>query len=698
VSSSPEIFPAGLLHWAGHRSGGVRRLFDNQSGRPSGRVIQTNLLGRVQAWARSLSNPQENVPTVLFLVGGPGNGKTEAVESIVIELDEALDMRGVLVERVKALFSPEGSNAVPRLAIVDLSDTSMAPRTTSLVIVQDASVKGPEDTGLSPASLLVADLANFVFDSTNIIYVACVNRGVLDDALVSAMDTDNHRSQRLLEAIIKSVSLSPMAPPCWPLEHDASVAVWPMDVESLFSPLANASSSPAGQLLEVATAMDSWPVYSTCSAAERCPFCTSRELLSEEPNRSSFLSVLRAYELATGKRWTFRDLSSLISFILAGVPTSEDEAPSSPCDWAARLIKLDEDRGSKLGSLRAQAPFLLAAAQYQHALFGRWPRLRPRDLYNNLKELKVERQPTLLGLHHFLSSARGHSLPATLATQLADLAEVLDPALANPDAEIAISTSKTIAFRDLDTRFSHSVAEGFEFLRRHRCLSNLEGDLLKRLSGADDELSATDVQRRRPAVAQRTQRLVRDFACRFVKRSLGARVGVVRDHETLSAFLRVIDGDEQQLHEVVRQVEGLMNDKERFVVALNTTFGESLPPEQRRAVLFAAKQKVRPIEVVTGGRPVSALRFLGVGGGGSSQSIPLTYELFHSVRELKLGMLRASLPRAVLALLDTTRARLAGKMVRDEELLDGSEIHIGRRGDVIVRELRKFIVRKGDGA
>ena len=82
-----------------------------------------------------------------------------------------------------------------------------------------------------------------------------------------------------------------------------------------------------------------------------------------------------------------------------------------------------------------------------------------------------------------------------------------------------------------------------------------------------------------------------------------------------------------------------------------------------------------------------------MGSGTSNQPIPLTYELFKSVRELRGGMLAASLPRTVTALLDTTRARLAGRIVRDEEQLDGAEIRIGTRPETIVRELGKFLVR-----
>jgi hypothetical protein len=47
-------------------------------------------------------------------------------------------------------------------------------------------------------------------------------------------------------------------------------------------------------------------------------------------------------------------------------------------------------------------------------------------------------------------------------------------------------------------------------------------------------------------------------------------------------------------------------------------------------------------------------------------------------------------------MLDTTRARLSGKIVRNEELLDEGEIRIGLRDDVIVRELAAFLVRWGD--
>jgi hypothetical protein len=151
--------------------------------------------------------------------------------------------------------------------------------------------------------------------------------------------------------------------------------------------------------------------------------------------------------------------------------------------------------------------------------------------------------------------------------------------------------------------------------------------------------------------------------------------------------------DRNILHQVVRQVEALLNQNELFVTSLNTTFGEPLPPVVRRVSLSTQKQRVRPQSAAGAGRPTPDFSFLVVGSGQSKQSVPLTYELFKSVNELGQGMLAASLPRTVVALLDTTRARLAGKIVRDEELLDGAELRLGERRESIWREFESFVVR-----
>jgi len=145
-------------------------------------------------------------------------------------------------------------------------------------------------------------------------------------------------------------------------------------------------------------------------------------------------------------------------------------------------------------------------------------------------------------------------------------------------------------------------------------------------------------------------------------------------------------------------VEGLLNKERRFQVSLNTTFGEPLPPPERRVVLTTDIQRVTPIPLGQADtRPRLPLRFVSVGRGVRAQPVALTYELFKATKSLRNGMVPASLPRSVVALLDTTRAKLAGAVVRDEEELNCSEIQLGVRDEAIVRSFGTFIVRRGGG-
>ena len=686
-------YPAGLLEWAGHRSGGVRRIFDESSGRPAGAVIETPLLVRLRAWAEAIVTGIAGTPRIVLLIGGPGNGKTEAVEDIVGRVEGAIGAQG-LVEKFRHVFNPDDGQTVPRQFAIELDSLAGIRTGLSLTLVQDASVSDASGHA-SPASLLVDDLERALRGGPKHVYLACVNRGVLDEALIFAIDHGRAEAKAILEDIVRAVSMSLSAPSCWPLSGNAGVAIWPMDVESLLVPRGDASSA-AGRIISLATDEQAWPKFGTCVAGEKCPFCRNRLQLSGTPHGPAFVQILRWYELATGKRWSFRDLFTLMSYILAGSPTSDELQGASPCQWAAGLL----DGGARVRvpeRIRTAAPFILMACQYQHVLFGHWSYVPRPGIRAALRDLKIQDDPTLLGLHHFLSGVKADSIPATLRPQLATMCKELDPALADPDSDVEVSSRTTLRLRDIDAQFSRSVKEGLQFIRKYQCLSPLELDVLSRLAFSEEQIAAPEVSRRKPSTAARLQMFLRDFAGRVVRRSLGARAATVRNHSILADYNKVVTGDDQLLVLAARQVEALLNEDDRFVVPLNTTFGQPLPPLNRRVTLTTPKQKVKPSRSSTSGRPFADIQFLTIGGSSSGQSIPLTYELFHSVRDLRAGMLPSSLPRTVTALLDATRARLAGRVVRDEEQLDGAEIAIGTRVERIMCEGDRFIVRnEGD--
>lgn len=684
TTPSPR-YPVGLVDWSGQHSGGVRKPFYDSSGRPCRAVIETPLLARVREWAQAvISNP--GAPRCLLLVGGPGNGKTEAVEALVRHLDTVVGGEGKLVGQFTATYSGQGSTSIPRLVSVSLPDN--AGKRPGISVVQDASVNDASQPGKSAADLLLADVAMYITTSSSQVYVACVNRGVLDDALTLATDRGKLDEQRLLESAVRSVGQSPSSPSCWPLEGFPHVSVWPMDVETLLWVREEGKPpSPAEQLFNHATDAALWPA-GACSAGDHCPFCRSRATLAKEVHRDHLLRILRWNELATGKRWSFRDLFSLASFALAGASAQESDDAVDPCEWAANLVDLSMKASGAKESSRFRAPFQLVAAQYEHALFGTWPRLGPRGLRTHIRDLQLDGDPGLMGLHYFLSSTREVVIPGTLAQQLEALVDVLDPALADPVDVVRLSARELHLGKDVDARFSHSIADGLHHVRR--LLSHAEASLLDRLAQSDDKLSQPGIRSRSPAKAKFLQGLIRDFACRLVRRSLGVRYGITREHKLLSEFEKVVAGDAVLLHKAAKHVEALINQREQFVVVLNSTFGEPLAPPQRRATLHTTREKVRHAEPVSAGRPAMPVRFLSV--GGKEHVLALTYDLFRSVRELEDGMLPASLPRPVVALLDATRARIGGRVVRDEEKLEGAEIRV--RDMVITREPTGFIITR----
>jgi hypothetical protein len=352
-------------------------------------------------------------------------------------------------------------------------------------------------------------------------------------------------------------------------------------------------------------------------------------------------------------------------------------------------------RKGKPSKETSTAIFQLVGAQYQHALFHSWDREVGPSLLRDIRELGLQDDNTAMGLHWFLVSRRGQYLPTTIGASLEGLVRTMDPALATPETNVRISQRIAYPYRELDIRFSRSVNEGLDLIRKNQVLGPLELDLLERLAKLDSELSQDAVRRRRPATASRMQRIIRDFSCRIVRRTLGARCGAVLDAGILSEFQRVIEDQAgNDLYEVALEVERLLNSQQNFEISLTTTFGQPLPPAAQRATLVVPARRVRPLEEKVPDRPARPIAYLRVGDGRSGQPIALTFDLFKAVKELREGMSVASLPRGVLASLDTARTRLSGPIVRDNEILDRADIRIGTEGVVVVERRSGFVARR----
>jgi hypothetical protein len=694
-------FPNDLVEWAGHHSGGVKRLFDVKSGRPAKELLRTSLIFKLENWAKQIASGVTDTPRILLLVGGPGNGKTEAIEHTINCIDKELAADNKILDVLTKAFLPTPGKTVPRNVQINAGSFAQPSRKLELSIVQDASTTAGHEGKLSP-QLFVEELLALKNGQNHQHYLCCVNRGVLDDALIYSIENNLTEASYLLESITRSVSLSAKSPSCWPLAGFPYIAVWPMDAESLMMSPGGDIAAPALLLLEHVTSSDAWPQTGACAAGAACPFCHSKELLSQQTNRSGLLQILRWYEIASGKRWSFRDLFSLLSYLLAGNRPTNSGHSGGPCDWAKQINEQDKVGQAARTPTKEQltSVFRLATYGYQHALFHRWENESAGSLRQGIKDLGLDQSTsetrTLLGLQYFFEERKNSYLPATIGSLLENVVEILDPALASPNSEVRVSSRNHVSLGELDSRFSRSLSGGFDFVRKYQVLSSPELDLLGRLSKSDNLLSSAAVRRKNPAAASRIQHIIRDFACRLVRRSICTLSAVVADAQILQAFQEVVEDDQkgERLFEVAKQVKYLLNNGQDFEISLTTTFGQPLPPQERQALLIVPARQVRVLPLSLAGRPRSPICFLEVGSGQSAQAIALTYDLFKAVKELEKGLSPASLPRTVIALLDTTKARLSGPIVRDPEVLLDARIRIGAKGTEIGSGWSGFVATK----
>ena len=388
MSRNSNPWVSELLTWHGHDRGGVRVPFQSSMGNPLGNIIHTTLIEKLQALAENLVNGTPGTPRWIFLIGGPGNGKSEAVEAFVRDLDKLAGAGQELVDVVTQKFSP--NPVTPRRVEVlgsELKGSAFQEYLRRLIIIQDASAVDEPDQ--SAEDTLIEDLADLITapGGQEPVFICCANRGLVARARSAIQERPSFEwlsgspVSGILSQILTATGLGPDAlavnrPTCWPLECDPRFAAWPLDLDSIV--LAATEPSPFAQMLSTAADEEHWTGAGSCgdcSSKSLCPFYINAQMLRDKKTLNLLLVLLRHGEMATGQRWNFRDAFSLCAELMVGQRGDFGDLGDGepPCSWVHGRV--DEILYGSQAPPKLTAAWELTLHLYSQSLFPFWPDL-----------------------------------------------------------------------------------------------------------------------------------------------------------------------------------------------------------------------------------------------------------------------------------------------------------------------------------
>lgn len=328
----PNDFTRSLLNYSAERDDCIGR--PERWGNPPPLVVSTPLHDEMAALADEVwSGPQHLV--WYFMVGGPGNGKSEAVGAFVRQLNSKADSAG----QPPAFDPAQGNNG----GSIAYDFQGQLPR-GEMWLLQDVSV--PKTSGSDPAADLLATLDLCADPGGHLL--ACANRGMLLRATRLARSNPAYAwLVPVLEAIDRQSQEAAIAAGAkWPITKGTKqieIRVWPLDHESVLfghgngNPWAEPAGSLFDQIVSKAVAADNWEAKGCqeCHVRENCPMFGDALWLRDDQRRRSTLRILRHAEVRSGQRIVLREALGLVSMILVGCPSDfvDGAAELHPCEW-----------------------------------------------------------------------------------------------------------------------------------------------------------------------------------------------------------------------------------------------------------------------------------------------------------------------------------------------------------------------------
>jgi hypothetical protein len=283
TKSDSLSYPIRFKQFVKTNDGAVRKSNDESSGRPIGEMIHLPM----HLFISKTIISQESKHKILFLIGGPGNGKTDAtdfafnqfIKSQKITLDLELQIRGEYMEK----FSK-----------TDNYYSTCSINNTSFYCIQDATSRMHDSENNLAAFIHVYNLFKQCLSG---ILIVCINRGVLNDFITQSKN--NEEILKLIKEIEDNSNLEAYLKE--KNNHDikfksgnfqCSLSTYPLDKSSLFS----ANSDVHRDVCKIIN-NSSWTLVTNLNFCQ--PYFKS--MTNEISN------LLNLYEIKNNKKVTFRE-------------------------------------------------------------------------------------------------------------------------------------------------------------------------------------------------------------------------------------------------------------------------------------------------------------------------------------------------------------------------------------------------------
>lgn len=672
-----------FFDWFGHRNGGVKIAFTDR-GNPTGAVVKTDLILVLEKWVSDLMSGVEQIPRKLFFIGGPGNGKTQALDYVVTQILDALGVQ----ETVFSILTNLSGNNERRLE-VDISQYSQS--FSKIVLVQDASV-GDHSSRKNAAMSMLEDFQDFPDES--LIYICCINRGVLQDVLDTSRQ-DDQRALRFFTFLSTHIDTSKQyIENTWPIAyHDDQksymVGIWPMEISSLFEEVTNQHtspkiSSPFMSVLGTALNDTCWgkvreDYVATKLNAAFCPLLSNHHSLASN-NGAQLQKIISEFETVSNRRVTFREMLSLVAFLLVG---HEDDfvngqgKKSEPQTYVKELLAdYLSNRENIVGYERL---FKLAMFQWEFKIFNKWPdiSLLIKDAAWKQFVVKQKQVGNLQASIAFqnIFTQNGHPVFRTdLEKTLSQACYLLDPSKLNDNIEECDGFNPGL----IDLHLQVSIGSLRNNLGNSPALNTIDLSVLDffiKVEKELDEIRTTENVNSIISVVERLTYILRKVCAAYVKRKIGAYFGISSESRSLESFAQI--GNDKAIQNIVTGLLGIVRNNEwkgknlgTINVDLNSTFGQPdygyLAIYYRATVMYLVH--IYTPQSVSNIQPLSKTKFIKLSVVDADDHektfvYPVSFHFYSTLIDISKGLKNGTLPRDITATFDRMKSFLEGVAV-----------------------------------